>query len=577
MIFHKVLLPKPDTRFHVFQTSEVFTRTYDKHYPTPKHLTWIPEKGPELPDSNAHLPALDYSHHGGIFYFVITHPSSLEGETACRETWAKALNVTWYSPESTFPDTVVVSAEPNTYANIFARSLKVWAHVYAEHRGYDWYVRLWPDNYVYSDRLLQLLNGYDPETPQLIGRVGRHEPYEFVGGGAGWALSRTAFEAWVQQDGNSLGGCRPPSELSSKYYFAEDVIISTCLKQAGVQLIQRGDVFLSHPPDHKDNAQVTPEHMKKVVTTHYMEPPKIYQAWRDEKLFPRYAVISIAASAQPDDYNFLVPFTVAAWKMIGWSTIIIVVGTRDECDHFVSSLEDVLRVIDTNSSFIFIESSPAQKVTVSQIARLYVATATWIGPEDVILTTDVDLLPVDRDTYDKIALSKSLTILNANCCGEFQHNSVQIPMQPMSNIVGTKRDWLLLMNISESVQLNVSHIDDWLLLHGWDRIPLTNTVKGNNDQWYLDQRVLSSRLAFTEVNVTKIKRSAADDRIDRSHPHTWPSKLGVDELKTKIDMHAWLPAFTDPGWAELSLFMKMTFTEEDIVTLNVFKEKYVLG
>jgi len=567
----------------------------------------MPDEDTQLPEEDSRLlPARKNTRHDSIFYFAVSHPSSLEGETACRETWAKDLEVTWYSSEKTYPDTVVVSAEPNTYANIFARVLKVWAHVYAEHRGYDWYVRLWPDNYLYSDRLVQLLDSYDPEMPQLIGRSGLlkqpNNTFDFIGGGAGWALSRAALETWVKQDGKSLDGCKPHANLTSRYHYSEDVIISTCLLKANIHFIHRGDVFLSHPPDHKDNARITPEQFKTVVTAHYMTPLQIRQAWLnysvskstetnpaaaaamrpgaspallDDTIFRRFAVISIAASSQPDEYNFLVPFAVAAWKRIGWSTVIIVVGTQHEIDFFVSSFEDVVKVIDRNSSFVFVESSQAQKVTVSQIARLFATTATWIAPEDVILTTDVDLLPIRRDTYEMIVLSKTMTILNADCCGGFEHGGTQILMQPMSNIIGTKRDWLLMMNISERPQLSVAYIDDWLLSQGMDRIPRTQSVKGENKQWYLDQRVLSIRLALTHVNITKVTRNTADDRMDRLFPDTWPSKLGVQEMKKKLDMHAWLPAFTGQGWAEMSYFMTLMFSEEDTATLTYFKERYI--
>ena len=222
------------------------------------------------------------SRGGGIFVFAISHPTSLEGEISCRETWAKRLNVTWFSTEKTFPDTIVVSAEPNTYMNIFARVIKIWAYVYKEYKGYDWYVRLWPDNYVYHDRLLQLLESYDPGKPQILGTVSYHGKYEFVGGGAGWALSRAAFRNWIQHDGDSLEGCERPDDISSNYSFAEDVIICTCLSHSKVRLVHRGDVFLSFPFDHEENARVTPEDFKRIVTLHYMSPQQIKQTWRDE-------------------------------------------------------------------------------------------------------------------------------------------------------------------------------------------------------------------------------------------------------------------------------------------------------
>ena len=37
--------------------------------------------------------------------------------------------------------------------------------------GYDWYVRLWDDNYLFKDRLEKLLRIQNPDESVLIGKV----------------------------------------------------------------------------------------------------------------------------------------------------------------------------------------------------------------------------------------------------------------------------------------------------------------------------------------------------------------------------------------------------------------------
>ena len=223
-----------------------------------------------------------------IIYFVTSHPSCIDTEKAARATWARNINLVWFSTEATFPDTVVVSAEPNTYMNIFARVLKVWAELHSRQR-YDWYIRLSPDNYVFSERLERLLTEYDSTVPQVIGRVGKNQIGEtFVGGGAGWAVSRAALEAWNAHDGPSFKNCRKPQWLGKGLDYAEDVIISNCLKNAGVKFVQRSDVFLSHYPGHEDNNNLTAQEAADgvpvpIVTLHYMTAQMMLDVWDKEK------------------------------------------------------------------------------------------------------------------------------------------------------------------------------------------------------------------------------------------------------------------------------------------------------
>lgn len=231
-----------------------------------------------------------------IIYFVISHPSCIETEKAARATWARNIkatwarnvNLIWFSTEATFPDTVVVSVEPNTYMNIFPRVLKVWAKVYMRQR-YDWYIRIWPDNYVFSERLERLLAKYDPSVPQVIGRLHTNQNGEtYVSGGAGWAVSRAALEAWDVHHGPSFENCRKPHWLEENLEFAEDVIISNCLNSSGVKLVERRDVFLSHYPGHEDNNDLTAQEAADgipvpIVTLHYMTANMMLDVWNKEK------------------------------------------------------------------------------------------------------------------------------------------------------------------------------------------------------------------------------------------------------------------------------------------------------
>ena len=289
----------------------------------------------------------------------------------------------------------------------------------------------------------------------------------------------------------------------------------------------------------------------------------------------RYVVISLAAVTEGyDPYAFILPFTVAAWKTIGWSSIVVVTGSNFEHHWVRLSLQSTVLKVDPRTVFIWLKCSAEQKISVSQVARLFLATAKWIFADDMILTSDVDLIPVSRLIYDMLAASKVMSVLNADCCGMIRVQGREVPMQPISNIVGTKRDWLSLMDIREGA-LSTNLINSWLSSHDFELLPNVAVVKGDNQHWYFDQRILSLRVSLANMNISKIYRDTSSDRIDRAIPKSWPTLLNASDFELKTDMHAWLPAFSGAGWDELSYAMSQVFTTSDQATLSEFRLKYI--
>ena len=232
-----------------------------------------------------------------IFYFAISHPVNFNQELAARETWASKINITWYSTVPSFSDTVIAFAEPNTYANIFERVLKVWSHVNRVQQGYDWYVRLWPDNYVFSERLETVLKTLNPEIPQIVGRTRDFMGTTYVEGGAGCALSRTGFDKWIEQHGLSLTGCKIPIWLPEEDSYAEDVITSNCLRGAGVRFTDRSDTFLSHSLGLEAIENVSVKELAdgtvSIGTLHYITATQMMSIWREELCVSHFSFPSV--------------------------------------------------------------------------------------------------------------------------------------------------------------------------------------------------------------------------------------------------------------------------------------------
>ena len=515
-----------------------------------------------------------------ILYFVISHPSCVAEEVAARTTWAKDLNVLWFNTEKSFRDTIVVSVVPNSYMNIFPRVRKVWQHIYENERSkYDWYVRLFPDNYLFASRLERLLMPLDPALPQIIGHVASTKHGAFVGGGAGWIVSRSALEAWALTDGADFSKCEIPSWLESDQIYAEDVIISDCMQRAGINFVQQKDLFRSFYPGHESNSDVSEDQIilgapKNIITLHYMTAGQVTALWRKEIRSRKYAVISFTDDKKGVDYAYLAPFAVAAWKRIGWSSIVVHVKTQQQdVSIAMTTLQNAVSALDPTALFLTIPTRTENAATVAQLVRLFIASLDHIADDDVLLTSDADILPISRKAYELDPVDV-MNVLNADCCGSINVGAHKVLMQPMTNVIGTKRNWRKLMELS--LVQDLSHLDmqKWLSDHKFEQFPNSSVIKGENDLWYMDQRILSLRLHHSPVPVKKIPRKTSEDRVDRIYAETWPSRISLADLEQKTDLHAWLPSSRGEGHDELMHFVHACFDTFDVSILNDFHTNF---
>ena len=84
-----------------------------------------------------------------IFYCGVTHSSSNGRIEVAKATWANPLKVVWCSNEAS-PDVnhVVSNPDGNAYDQLTWHMMLVWNHMYENYAEYDWYGRVWDDNYI---------------------------------------------------------------------------------------------------------------------------------------------------------------------------------------------------------------------------------------------------------------------------------------------------------------------------------------------------------------------------------------------------------------------------------------------
>lgn len=288
---------------------------------------------------------------------------------------------------------------------------------------------------------------------------------------------------------------------------------------------------------------------------------------------PRWVVISIAITpGMSSGYVFCLPFVVAAWKSIGWNSFILVVGDIELWNN--QSLYKFVRQttldMDEKTRFVTIPASH-NPVSYAQVSRLFsTMLAPWLKPEDIHMTSDVDILPLSREFYD-IVTGNEIFVLNADCCSVFPWRNQKIKMQPMTSIGMTSRNWNTVMDLKpiQENQTFTEYINSWLLTHYGKTIPDQNVIKGENEMWFLDQRVISIQLHKTTIKVNKIPRNTKKDRVDRVKDGSW------HDFKHHVDAHIFLQSFQEPQWTKILNLARDIFQEAIVNKLKQYREIFV--
>lgn len=189
-----------------------------------------------------------------LFVFGVTYEPNHERARVADRTWVKILKpegITWYSNQTDpfLKTKVIIPKEGMGYANVFWRMRLIWEDVIRNNPGYDWYMRVWDDNYVRWDRLCPLLKVYNSNAKLELGHIYTgHAREEFlpdmdhlIGGGATSLSTKSSNEdllsfmdkcvSWIQDlppRTNRNNTCR---------WNCEDYYLSYCRLRLGTRLI----------------------------------------------------------------------------------------------------------------------------------------------------------------------------------------------------------------------------------------------------------------------------------------------------------------------------------------------------
>ena len=187
----------------------------------------------------------------------------------------------------------------------------------------------------------------------------------------------------------------------------------------------------------------------------------------------RFAVYS---SDPADSYAFLLPIAAVAWARMGYVPISLLYGSRDLWRSDPKTAL-ILELIEPISVVRHVAPVPGWSVpTIAACCRPFAAALPDVEDDDYVLTSDVDLVPLDRAFFNQLDCSRSFSLLNADGYGDFR---VSMPGRfPLCHVGGRARHWRDLLGI------NTTDID----------LEIARSCAAWVDRWGQDELYVSGKL-----------------------------------------------------------------------------------
>jgi hypothetical protein len=241
------------------------------------------------------------------------------------------------------------------------------------------------------------------------------------------------------------------------------------------------------------------------------------------------------ASDQHPAYQFFVPLSAAVWmrRVSPWKPIVILVGSELEWWGKSTSLTVLGMLEQLKITPHFVECpAGSRSANVAQIARMYAAYTFGMEDDDVIVTSDIDMWPVDGSWFTHhLPVARQVTSYYGNFPSRF----------PMCYVAADVATWREMHGYQRGCALG-----DVVEMHMLKHLRPETAAP---DAWQHDEEYLTARIhALGPDRLKKVIRPSGDpfpDRIDRV---CWPHEL---ELGGKRDAHLLRPGSDLPNWGRL--------------------------
>ena len=288
----------------------------------------------------------------------------------------------------------------------------------------------------------------------------------------------------------------------------------------------------------------------------------------------RYVVLSCKIPVGlMDDCLFKLPLTVRVWRRVHYKSVVIFTGnvTALKTQPVMKFVHQ--QVKDLGAKIVLLEATPQNVVMINQVARLVAAALLeWDNPDEVfLLTSDVDLWPINKDFYE-VPPGKKIMILNSGCCGSFMREDVKCTMYPTCNIGMTAKLWIKIMRMNTYLIKTSADIRMYLKTEFGKLLDPTMS-KGVRSEWFVNKYLLSMRmtqwkLVHGEFYISFKPRNIKTDRLEQSTWHVPGNLNGI------IDAHLIQNLSNTIGWEKTLPLIRRLFSESDIQAIEYYKKKY---
>lgn len=255
----------------------------------------------------------------------------------------------------------------------------------------------------------------------------------------------------------------------------------------------------------------------------------------------------IVSSSADNIYGFFVPILGRLWRdLIGYKPLFILFKDEDEWTRSPDTAFILKMLKDDGHEIIFIKPVDGYRTsTVMQLSRVLAAAVPSIKDEDYLLTTDADMLPLNRTYFYQQDPNYRFHIFSADAYTDIASGR-PAPKYPMCYLGAKAQDWKSVMNIT------TNDID----------AEAKRALEGRLDTWHNDEDYFISCLhrhpSFHRGRLEKTKdhysigscelfirrwdgSGRAFKRFDRA---AW----SYENKQDAIDAHFFRPGYTERGF-----------------------------
>lgn len=259
-----------------------------------------------------------------------------------------------------------------------------------------------------------------------------------------------------------------------------------------------------------------------------------------------------------EEYSFLLPIVCLFWRRKGYRPLVLLVGESAEWLGDVGHRLEVERAREIGAEIYWLGNfKDVRTSTVAQCSRIFAAAMTGVEAGDLLVTSDVDMLPIGSWVGGGIDATKDLHLFYANA-----YDGSDYVHYPMCYVIAKAKVWKEIVG-SSSLETMLAEA------------PVDENGSWNWDERWLGGAIEAWREKVGRDRVQEISRTFVEGewRIDRSD---WDGAMAETKgsLRGVADAHVIRPAHTIENWPRLRPLLALVLSDSDLAWVDDYHRKW---